>query len=869
MDEGDLLAERRRQWQGQGFDGDAITSHLKSLGGNITESVIRVEKAMVHAISLRKTVSRWPTDWSERDEMLEALRNPANLPACQQRWQHIMRRRRPWVLAAQDAELSWSREGRGEELRRWLERLETIDESMTPHAEDVVSNIRDVARREVMESEVVRLEERQLARRQILEDMVAHLRGERGWALTGLQGNLAERYSEVSRIHEMDTTLAQIEEWVDEVITLYDINASRDVLRKAALAQRMEDGARLRVILEGVEQMCADFSARLQAVTGWLADLRHRGLHIEAPTHPQPSDLLALEARVDETNRRVERLNRVWVRLDGLISLFPEHAGIAVALEGQVDRIDQMEELLFLLEQRRDEREGESRARVAAWKAAGFEITGLESLLDNTPRAGWLAVEERTKKVKVCQEILHLMEGIDFSFEGGDERDEWRTLMTAADVSTEDYDLVSEGIARLLRRNRWHREKLDSARLALSAVWPASLNPQTLSLAEYEDVITTLSAGQSLASDHPLHLMTDRENRLLAAALAEIDMWRRDGWDVTSLDDLAERDHLSLWLALPSMRQEVDDHAILMQRLYSLPLARDPKLLADIKRDSARPDRLARLRESYPEIARHIAGCAGGAEAPFTLFTPTPPEVFAKLTPLVPVLVPSVDAEAPSADDGRVEGESSLEKLENGESETHQKVEPQTPHDEMEKESHEAIGLESGLGGATDLQSGEGALHSAAQLQHLSGEKSDAWVIWKEMRDSLGGPLDISPRDLRVQRLVRLADLIEPTDEMEDDSKVVNLVVRMQRLAKTLQGWTGLRLERRNASSEGDLLDTSTRLAQRLEDIPGPGFSLPTNLDTEELPRRGDFGRLAEEIARLERAVYLPAAGGKPNIKAM
>ena len=111
MESGDLLAERRQQWSNQGFDADAIATHLENLGGNISESVIRLENAMVTALSLRQKVANWPTQWPERDELLEILRDPTNLQAGERKWREVIANRRPWVFTAEESRHSGQEKG--------------------------------------------------------------------------------------------------------------------------------------------------------------------------------------------------------------------------------------------------------------------------------------------------------------------------------------------------------------------------------------------------------------------------------------------------------------------------------------------------------------------------------------------------------------------------------------------------------------------------------------------------------------------------------------------------------------------------------------------------------------------------------------
>ena len=140
-----------------------------------------------------------------------------------------------------------------------------------------------------------------------------------------------------------------------------------------------------------VEKMAADLSKRLDEITNWLSKLEASGLHINAPGLPQPSDLLTLESRVEGIEKMVIRLNDAWIKLDSLLTLFPEYAGDAIALQGQVEMVDKVESLLAILEDKRDEREQQSRARLLSWKESGFEVEPLETILNHSQKTGWLA----------------------------------------------------------------------------------------------------------------------------------------------------------------------------------------------------------------------------------------------------------------------------------------------------------------------------------------------------------------------------------------------------------------------------------------------------------------------------------------------
>ena len=109
------------------------------------------------------------------------------------------------------------------------------------------------------------------------------------------------------------------------------------------------------------------------------------------------------------------------------------------------------------------------------------------------------------------------------------------------------------------------------------------------------------------------------------------------------------------------------------------------------------------------------------------------------------------------------------------------------------------------------------------------------------------------PLDVRVQRLVRLALILEQGDSNE-------LIERLPKIAKHLEKWTAERLSGRNASSGKGLLIDAKHLGIRLADIPGPGAALPLDEDVYPLPDVSDLQSLELAINRLERAVMLPSA---------
>ena len=846
VDDTSWLDERLRDWAERGFDGPLLATHLAGEIGNLSEAVLRLEKNVKRAEWLVEQVEKFPLAWPERAEILDSLSDPNTIEANERRWRELVRRRRPWHAIAENFGIRWSREGRTQELAGWLERLDRVDPSMIPQAGELLSALENAVARGAMEAVVADLEGRQNRRVRVLEEMVSHLRDERGWTLSGLSGNLQERYAEVGRIQDLDSILLAIEEITSSDISMYDREAASALLQRAELARNMEDGGRLAELLERAEGMASNYETRLQTVTDWLTDLDGRQLHLNVPRPPTPGDLLVLESRVDEVADAVARLGAAWLRLDALLDLFPDEAGGAAALQGQVERVDDVEGLVEILQARRDENDSRARGRLQGWAASGFEVEPFEVLLEQRPRVGWLAMEEHAERVGVCKQILSNIDLLDVSYAGAEEAAGWSERLRAAGVNYDDVADVQEGLRKRLKRNGFHRQQLDEVRVKFAGSWPARLSPGSLSLSEYEEAIKALQAGERVPGHFGEARSSARDSRLVEATRGEVDLWHTSGWDISGLDKMFERAPTELWASLPAIRGAMDGFNHLRERLQRLPLRRSSKLLDMISSDLRRPEKLQDISDSMPSLAAELAALPGTADdRGFALFEPTLPEPFTKLRPVegLPTLTPR--KVQPIEEELRVEPHTST-KIETPPQVTEVvAVEPVSAMPPAEVEFEVSIKPE------PVLESGD--------------------VRWDSLVLRIGGRLDAQPRDLRVQRLARLMMLLEPQEsDSESESEMKGkLTARLDKIAGELEKWTKLRLVHRNTSTDGSLLKLSARLASRLYDIPGPGTELPIQDDEERLPDSADLKGMVEAISRLEDSTRVPYAGGKPALVAV
>lgn len=145
-------------------------------------------------------------------------------------------------------------------------------------------------------------------------------------------------------------------------------------------------------------------------------------------------------------------------------------------------------------------------------------------------------------------------------------------------------------------------------------------------------------------------------------------------------------------------------------------------------------------------------------------------------------------------------------------------------------------------------------LEDDANLLHDNG---DILAIRRKIASHVG----IEPRDMRLDRLLRLSLRLMPKGDDGDNIRF-ELIRTLSELAGVLSKWTRTRLEARHNGSKGFLLEDAASLGIALERIPGPGVPIPLDADDYDLPALDDIKGLSNEVKVLHRRIQLTSAGG-------
>ena len=155
---------------------------------------------------------------------------------------------------------------------------------------------------------------------------------------------------------------------------------------------------------------------------------------------------------------------------------------------------------------------------------------------------------------------------------------------------------------------------------------------------------------------------------------------------------------------------------------------------------------------------------------------------------------------------------------------------------------------------------------SYEELLRLLGRTSDADILsasgdFGAIRRSLASFVGHEPRDVRVDRMLRLVLRLLPQNDSNDveRSKIIDMIADV--LPRYKQ-WVRMRLESRHLGSSGDFFEDALQLGNALNRTPGPGVRVPLKADELPLPEPSNLDELNLQTNRLIQSMNLPAAGG-------
>ena len=804
----------------RGFEVNAPTGELAS------QEMLYIEEQAELASKIKAMVLDLPPHReNEKQDFLTRLINPLQAASVENELRQLLRQYRPWVLLAERVRGKWSEEGRSIELARILERLDAVDDAIVMSSPRILSMIEDVAPKQQFERVLTEIERRDSERLQALQGMIQML-SERGWDITNLQrGTIYERFDEAERIHSLDDILSRCQRKIENGIRPFGHNIAEKMWGETATAQKNGTELSLRDIEKEIDKITTELNERFEIVEARISNWQAEGFRVEAQLPLLAGEMITWEAKLPSIAEKIEATHAIWAQMEVHLVQWPEYRRLAERTRGHLGAIESLDVLLQGLIAKTEAARDACKNRLEVWKSYGVDTQTWAPLIDSEPRGVLEELNAHQPFIDLVIPLIEKLECLDTSISGSERVAELLDGLRDSNASMRDVEVSKDWLELSNNRRVRHRTFLDRARVDLATLWPAHIDPNSLNLSQYEQTITELEThGVILSERNVLTAEIDsRMTHVIEGLKREIDDWRYLGWSVDGLLEMLAQDPVKLGLDLPGIRSAISTHEQRVARFSPLPWALDIELAERVLSEFRRPECLVGLDDEFQDIMLELAAAegVGDPDFEFTPFIPNSPT--SSIERRLPILVPIIEQDEEVAE-------------EVGEVKAPELVEDST-------EDSEALDLGEYEDPSVDNESPNLNSEPSGTLKALLGIGTDD--SWNE--------LATPPLDVRVQRLVRLAQILEQGGSNE-------LLERLPKIVKRLEKWTAERLTGRNASSGKGLLIDAKHLGIRLADIPGPGAALPLGEDVYPLPDASDLQALELAVNRLERAVMLPSA---------
>ena len=794
----------------------------------------------------------------------------ADLERFESAWTEWSRQHRPYGLVAEAAKAAWEDRGRGQDLSDLLRRFDRLDPAFAIDVHRLERSLADPSTQADLHRALLDLEADQEKQRAAMQITVDRLVAE-GLPVPPLStATLLDGYDALEAWTRLSDDLQRMRLSVDRDVRPFDANVADRLLGRISDVAQAGDRSLTADLDAEIGRIVDGFQRRLDRLNATLDGWRNEGYTLPLEGRALPQDLLDWEANFDEVERLRARHGVAWRRLKEIAHVRPEEAAQAMALAGNLEATEAFIDHVDALHARWGQATAQAQTMLEAWELEGFDTEAWHARVHQDPAAALRDLERHQGHVHRAIDLRRRMDALDLSVEGEGPRTHHDELLRTVDLTPDLLDEVEAWTSRLERRTSRHRslileEWTDLRRRG----WTDDVSPPpSMSLAEAERHVDAMRKRAKAK-----RLDGGIEGRVRRRVLEEIEAWAAQGWDVEALKTRLENNPLDFGMAMPGLRQAVEDHRRLRRRLEALPWERNAALGAEVLERMQRPEALLDLAHELPDLARRLASSPPDSDAPtWRAWRPTP----APSTPSAPVEVeptpepveaseafaapehepprPEPTAPQPSPTPPEAEEEEEPEEVEEHAPEIEDVAEDVTRDEKIPvmlrtPTSRTAAGEE-------DLRPMLSALIAGLGLD--APDALDAGSV----RRTLGPHVQQQPKDIRVTRLLRLILRLLPEALDEASTVQKDLISRLVGMVDTLNAWTSLRLQARHLPNGHGLLEDALVLGEALDRIPGPGRRLPLGEDTHALPSPGDEEDLQAEVMRLDQAVNLPSAGG-------
>ncbi len=892
-----------RDWADKGWDIEGVADYLNENSANATEALMRVEYLIGASEQL---IARMNYDWLDRvdisnglfAEWSDALTNPMNFEQIVVRYEEWAKHNRRWELILHNSQRNWESVMLGAERTLVLARCDSLDESSKPAINLLIPMMSDPSSFSEIDTMISDIEENEARQKRTVYAAIEGLQSD-GYEVEYIaEMNLVDAINEIThrqKLHNLHEIIRlQI---IDEIAEYDDGLADKfETQRKLLLNNDSEES--IQELSKQVSNMGLDLKKRLSKINLEIANWAEAGI-VFPTTAIVAKDMFEWETNLPELTIDIEK-HLVQVERYNFYSNRMNDVGLATQYIGYLDQTDTLAEMVDELELRWQEAELECYSVIEKFQGRGLVLDDWNTRIEADPINSLNLIKFNAEKWQKRLDCIDELLKIDISFEGKSDVEQRINLLREIDAGEDVIQDSEVMIARLVRRRSRHRTLLEKELMELIAAGKASEDTASnkLDLASFEDFVAnarkhgstnnaTLS-GNSIISGKIGQRITEKIDY-------ELNLFESAGWYVNDMRSIFDSNPMRVARLLSDVRNHMNNHDALRRRLVNMPWNRNVALALQIQEEMRDPLRLAKINEQIPAMMKTLA-MSEVEDEDFT-FTPWQP------TPIRKTLLPIPEQIMQPVDSLGDAHEAMLESMEHEEQDLEEenlredeivREDGLTDHEfwedekwsaerwrwwrEKHGEKEEAVYTEAPLEDVESESSQQKTSKSinvddSVEIEHLHiimkklgldeeyNQDADTAQQISEIRRSLAKNVGIEPRDIRVDRMLRLILRLLPQSNEHDNRRKL-LIMKIASGLKRYQNWIKMRLEARHKAGKNNLILDSAILGKALERIPGPGFRVPLERDQKELPALNEMADLAVEVDKLISTMNLSSSSG-------
>ena len=860
---GEQMQHFLHEWEEMGFDVSFIENDSPSDLSSL-QPIIR------SALNLRRRLVSFQGE-AEITTMLQELRNPMMTDEIHTQFLDWASVHAPWEPGFFRSYAIWA-ESEETEAQYWelISRSAGLDESSWTSLDLLLPLLQNPKNHDQIQQELEQLHQDEQRQRHLLDKAISQLH-ENGFDIQFESIKLIDQFNQIERMQEYSNQINLLQLEIQSSILPFDPVLSDTFSQRVneLISSPSDD---IKTLQNNVRTIAEHLQARLGEMNDLLRQWHSDGFSYENRSHISPEELLEWEHILPELEQQYHRHAGAYERWQEITQLWDHHDKSIEAIAGKIEHTDAFLDKIEALEQQWTEKELQGASLIERWEQFGFEMDIWRYKITQDPRQGFAELNLQLPLYERANALLESMLQLDTSLGGEDEVERRSIILRTMDLESEILDEMELWINKRTLRNTRHRRMLQSE-------WDQAVRQGKVDANQtFSDLHSFEAALRSVELQSQTLLSTSVSTHALERTKAELFRLESRGWNISELLQLHEQRPDAFFGQFSKVIEAMSRIQSIQRRIAGLDWSRDVQRANEISVQVRDPLDLVKLEQQIPALIRHLSERpVEDSDFTYTVWLPEQrPVLLPKEQTILRMRPEKIQPESTleEAHEAMLEAmEESVEEEEESEVEEENSIQPIVP--EATKEEPQIIPnplpeqidpvaiIEPQTTNETtsnvDLSSYESLLRQLSlnkEADTLVGSKDVSTV-----RRALASFVGDEPRDVRVDRMLRLVLRLLPQND-SNDAQRIQMVESIGNALPKYKQWVRMRLEARHMGASGDFFDDANRLGIALERTPGPGVRVPLEADELPLPEVTNIDELGQQAKRLVQSMNPPSAGG-------